>query len=136
MQVLKECVALTSFSDGKHFVHGWRNDLVPAVPKVLRMAVDQVGIAPFDAEPLKRQYIFPERLCTTEPGVKFVDLLDGNMTATNHALNCRICCGQYLSVRLELMRPGRTTEDENKFSGLVRGNGSDGDTSIRWMAVA
>jgi hypothetical protein len=45
-------------------------------PEVLRMAVDQVGIVPFDAERLKRPHIFRERLRATEPGVEVLDLLD------------------------------------------------------------
>jgi hypothetical protein len=76
-QVLKERLALTGFSDAKHLVQGWGDDPVAALPEVLRMAVGQVGIVPFDAEPLKRQHILRERLRATEPGVEVVDLLDG-----------------------------------------------------------
>src|SRR5271167_869535 len=49
-QVLKEGFTLTGFRDGKHLVHRWRDDPVAALPEVLRMAVGQVGIVPFDAE--------------------------------------------------------------------------------------
>ena len=76
-QVLKERLALTSFNDGKHLVHGWGGDPVVALPEVLRMAVGQVGIVPFDAEPLKRQHILRQSPRATEPGVEVVDLLDG-----------------------------------------------------------
>jgi hypothetical protein len=34
-------------------MHGWGDDPVAALPEVLRMAVGQVGIVPFDAERLK-----------------------------------------------------------------------------------
>lgn len=48
-----------------------------ALPEVLRMAVGQVGIVPFDAEGLKRLHILRERPRGAEPGVKVLDLLDG-----------------------------------------------------------
>ena len=48
-----------------------------ALPEVLRMAVGQVGIVPFDAERLKRPHILWERLRAAEPGVDGIDLLDG-----------------------------------------------------------
>jgi hypothetical protein len=44
---------LTGSRDGKHLMHGWGDDPVAALPEVLRMAVGQVGIVPFDAERLK-----------------------------------------------------------------------------------
>ena len=47
-----------------------------ALPELLRMAVGQAGIVPFDAERLKRQNILRERLRATEPGMEVVDLLD------------------------------------------------------------
>jgi hypothetical protein len=47
-----------------------------AAAEVLRMAVGQVGIVPFDAEGLRSQ-ILRERLGATEPRVEIVDLLDG-----------------------------------------------------------
>lgn len=56
-QVLKERLALTGFRDGKQLVHRWRDDPVAALPEVLRMAVGQVGIVPFDPERLKRPHI-------------------------------------------------------------------------------
>jgi len=62
---------LTGFSDRKHLVHGWGDDPVAAPPEVPRMAVVQVGIVPFDAEPLKRQHILRE-----SPGVEVVNLID------------------------------------------------------------
>jgi len=37
-QVLKDRLALTGFSDGKHPVHGWGDDAVAALPEILRMA--------------------------------------------------------------------------------------------------
>jgi len=40
------------------------------------MAVGQVGIVPFDAESLKRLYMFWEGVRATEPRVEIVDLLD------------------------------------------------------------
>ena len=46
-QVLKQRLALTGFSDGKHLVHRWGVDPVAALPEVLRMAVGQVGLVPF-----------------------------------------------------------------------------------------
>ena len=58
--MLKERLALTGLSDGKHLVHQWRDDAVAALPEVLRMAVGQVGIVPFDAERIKRPDILPE----------------------------------------------------------------------------
>ena len=76
-QVLKDRLALSGFSDAKHLVHRWGDDPVAALPEVLRMAVGQVGIVPFDAERLKRPHIFRERLRATEPGMEFADLLDG-----------------------------------------------------------
>jgi hypothetical protein len=36
--VLKDRLALTGFSDGKHPVHGWGDDAVAALPEILRMA--------------------------------------------------------------------------------------------------
>jgi len=77
VQVLEERFAVTGFSDGKHLVHRWGDDTVAALPEVLRMAVGQVGIVPFDAERLKRPHIFRERPRTSEPGMEVVDLLDG-----------------------------------------------------------
>jgi len=41
------------------------------------MAVGQIGIAPFDAERLKRPHLLRERLRGTQPRVEIVDLLDG-----------------------------------------------------------
>jgi hypothetical protein len=66
--VLKERLALIGFSDGKHLVHWWGDDPVAAPPEVLRMVVGQVGIAPFDTEPLKRQHILRQSPRATEPG--------------------------------------------------------------------
>jgi len=76
-QVLQERLALTGFSDGKHLVHRWGGDPVAALPEVLRMAVGQVGLVPFDTERLKRPQILRERPRAAESGVEVVDLLDG-----------------------------------------------------------
>jgi len=76
-QVLKERLALTGFSDGKHLVNRWGDDPVAALPEVVRMAVGHVGIVPFNAERLKRPHLLRERPRATEPGVEVVDLLDG-----------------------------------------------------------
>jgi len=75
-QVLKERLALPGFSDKQQLVHGWGDDPVTALPEILRMAVGQVGIVSLDAHALKRQHVFPERPCATEPVVDVVDLLD------------------------------------------------------------
>ncbi len=48
-----------------------------ALPELLRMAVSQVRIVPFDAEHLKRPHILRERPRATEPGVEAVDFFDG-----------------------------------------------------------
>jgi hypothetical protein len=66
-QVLKERLVLTGFSDGKHLGHWWGDDAVAAPPEALRMAVGQVGIVPFDAEPLKRQHMLRQTPRATEP---------------------------------------------------------------------
>jgi len=76
-QVLKERFALAGFSNGKRLVHGWGGDAVAAMTEVLRMAVGQIGIVPFDADRLKRPHILRQRLRATEPGVEVVDLFDG-----------------------------------------------------------
>ncbi len=44
-QVLKECIALTGCSDGKHLVLRWGDDSAAALPEVFRMTVGQVGEA-------------------------------------------------------------------------------------------
>ncbi len=73
---------MTGFSDGKHLVHGWGGDPVAALPEVLRMALGQVGIVPFDAERLKRPHILRERPRAAKPGVEIVDLLDSKHAQT------------------------------------------------------
>ena len=75
--MLKERLALTGLSDGKHLVHRWGDDPVAALPEVLRMTVGKVGIVAFDADRLKRPHILRECVRATEPGVEVVDLLDG-----------------------------------------------------------
>ena len=67
-QVLKERLALTGFSDRKHLVRGWGGDPVATLPEVLRMAVGQLGIVPFDAERLKRPHMLRERPRAAKPG--------------------------------------------------------------------
>jgi len=76
-QVLEEGFALTGFSDGKRLVHRRGDDPVAALPEVLRMAVGQVGIVPFEAERLQRSHILRDRPRASEPGVEGVDLGDG-----------------------------------------------------------
>src|SRR5271167_262533 len=87
-QVLKEGFTLTGFRDGKHLVRRWRDHPLAALPEVLRMAVGQVGIVPFDAERLKRPHILRERLRATEPCVEIVDLLDGKHD--QYSLRCQV----------------------------------------------
>ena len=68
---------MTGCSDGKHLVHRRGDYRVAALPEVLRMAVGQVGIVPFNAERLESPNILCERLRATEPVVDVIDLLDG-----------------------------------------------------------
>ena len=76
-QVPKECVALTGCSDRKNLVHRWRDNGLAASSEVLRMAVGQVRIVPFDTERIESPNIFCKRLRATEPVVNGIDLLDG-----------------------------------------------------------
>ena len=73
----KERLAFTVLSDGKQLVHRWGDDQMAVLPEVLRVAIGQEGIVPFDAEPFKCLHILRERLRATEADVNFVDLRDG-----------------------------------------------------------
>ncbi len=70
-------VALPGCSDGKRFVHRWRDDGLAVLSEVLRMSVGQVTFVSFDAERLESPNIFSERLRTAEPVVNGIYLLDG-----------------------------------------------------------